>query len=113
MASYLADRSRISGLFFLGYPLHSPGKTDQLRDAHLYTIAKPMFFASGTRDPFARFDLLQRALERIGSNAANYFVEGGGHSFELPKKSGIREEETNQAVAKALPDWLMDFRPRS
>jgi predicted alpha/beta-hydrolase family hydrolase len=28
----------VSKLVFLGYPLHAPGKTDQLRDAHLYSI---------------------------------------------------------------------------
>jgi hypothetical protein len=106
IASYLAQRDVVAGLFFLGYPLHPPGKPDQLRDAHLYSISKPMFFASGTKDPFARFDLLQQTLHRIGSVATPFFVEGGGHSFELPKKSGIKREETCSSVADALLQWL-------
>jgi predicted alpha/beta-hydrolase family hydrolase len=34
----------VQGLVFLGYPLHPPGKKDQLRDAHLYDIGVPMLF---------------------------------------------------------------------
>lgn len=106
MASYIADDSRVRGLLFLGYPLHAPGKTEQLRDEHLYTIHKPMFFASGTKDPFAQHDLLQRTISKIGSFADTHFVEGGGHSFELPKKSGKSETEILNEVLLALLGWL-------
>jgi predicted alpha/beta-hydrolase family hydrolase len=40
----------VSKLVFLGYPLHAPGKKDQIRDAHLHTISIPMLFLAGTRD---------------------------------------------------------------
>jgi predicted alpha/beta-hydrolase family hydrolase len=106
MASYLAGEARVAGLFFLGYPLHPPGKPDQLRDQHLYNIRKPILFAGGTKDPFARFDLLERTLERIGKYATTYFVDGGGHSFELPKKSGRTEGEVLDGVLQALLAWL-------
>jgi predicted alpha/beta-hydrolase family hydrolase len=106
IASYLADREEVIGLFFLGYPLHPPGKTEQLRDAHLYSIRKPMFFASGTKDPFAQSELLNKTLKKIGTFATTHLVAGGGHSFDLPKKSGISQEETNKAVAGALIQWL-------
>ena len=105
MASYIADRNRVAGLLFLGYPLHAPGKIDELRDEHLYSIGKPMFFASGTKDPFARFDLLQKTIKRIGRNASTYYVEGGGHSFEVPKKIGDART-IRQDVAHAIIRWL-------
>ena len=38
----------VSGLVFLGYPLHPPGKPEQRRDAHLPAIAQPMLFVQGT-----------------------------------------------------------------
>jgi predicted alpha/beta-hydrolase family hydrolase len=105
MASYIADRKRVAALLFLGYPLHPPGKTEQLRDEHLYSVRKPMFFASGTKDPFARLDLLHKTIKKIGRFATAHYVEGGGHSFEVPKKIGdptqIREE-----VAMAVVRWL-------
>jgi predicted alpha/beta-hydrolase family hydrolase len=39
------------GLLLLAYPLHPPGKPEQLRDAHL-RITMPVLCFSGTRDPF-------------------------------------------------------------
>lgn len=106
MASYVADDARVAGLFFLGYPLHPPARTDQLRDEHLYSIRKPMLFASGTKDPFAQHDLLQRTIARIGDYAMTYFIGGGGHSFELPKKSGKTESEILNGVLQSLLAWL-------
>lgn len=101
IASYVADDPRVAGLLFLGYPLHPPGKTDQLRDQHLYDIGKPMLFVSGTKDPFAKFDLLERTIKKIGPLAQTYFVEGGGHSLELRGK-----KDTLPDAAKAILDWL-------
>jgi uncharacterized protein len=58
VASYIAaDTPALNGLVFLGYPLHPPGKPDQLRDQHLYGLKTPMLFISGTKDPFAERDL--------------------------------------------------------
>src|SRR5262249_30570229 len=38
VASYIAGEiPSAAGLIFLGYPLHPPGRTEQLRDEHLYT----------------------------------------------------------------------------
>ena len=42
----------LSGLVFLGYPLHPPGKPEQRRDAHLPAIAQPMLFVQGSKDAF-------------------------------------------------------------
>jgi predicted alpha/beta-hydrolase family hydrolase len=106
MASYLGNEERVSGLVFLGYPLHPPGKQDQLRDQHLYSIHKPMFFASGTKDPFARIELLSQTISKIGKYATKYLVNDGGHSFEVPKKSGKNSSEILDLVAKELLSFL-------
>jgi predicted alpha/beta-hydrolase family hydrolase len=42
----------IQGVILLGYPLHPPGKPDQLRAAHLTHIRVPLLFVQGSRDPF-------------------------------------------------------------
>lgn len=52
-----------SGLVFLGYPLHPPGKPERIRDAHLVNIAVPMLFLQGTRDLFALPDLLHQTVK--------------------------------------------------
>lgn len=83
VASYIAgDTPGVSGLVFLGYPLHPPGKQDQLRDQHLYSLQFPMLFLSGTKDPFAQHDLLERVVEKIGERATLIWFEGGDHSLK-------------------------------
>lgn len=106
IASYLGAEERVAGLFFLGYPLHPPGKPEQLRDAHLYSIRKSMFFASGTKDPFAREDLFEQTIKRLGKHATTHLIEDGGHSFEVPKRSGRSKDEILQTVCEFLLIWL-------
>lgn len=103
MASYIAGDPRVAGLLFLGYPLHAPGKFEELRDEHLYSIRKPMFFASGTKDPFARIDLLQKTVKKIGKYATTFLIPDAGHSFEVGRKS---DPKIWQNVAARIVEWL-------
>src|SRR5690606_23598917 len=48
----------VVGLAFLGFPLHPPGKASDDRAVHLAEVKVPMLFLQGTRDEFARLDLL-------------------------------------------------------
>lgn len=79
----VADGMEATGLVYLGYPLHAPGKPEKLRDEHLYGITAPMLFLQGTRDTFATPDILAGVVARIGSNAVLQWVEGGDHSFAV------------------------------
>jgi predicted alpha/beta-hydrolase family hydrolase len=106
IASYIANHPRVSGLLFLGYPLHPPGKPDQLRDQHLYEIRKPMLFVSGTKDPFAQIDLLKRTLNKIGDYASYHLVDGAGHSLEVPRKSGRSTQDVLQSSLSVILNWL-------
>jgi uncharacterized protein len=87
MASMLAaeqgDRFPGRALVFFGYPLHAPGRADQIRDAHLPSIAVPMLFIEGTEDPFARFDLISGVVKALEPLASMHVVEGGDHSFRV------------------------------
>jgi uncharacterized protein len=100
-----SDRVDVDGLFFLGYPLHPPGRTDQLRDEHLYKIKKPMLFLSGTRDSFARKDLLEKVVANIGPYAQIHWIEHGDHSFKTTESSEGRSSGTEEALAYLL-EWL-------
>jgi hypothetical protein len=79
----VADGLRAAGLVFVGYPLHPPGKPERIRDAHLPSIRVPMLFLQGTRDSFARPDLLEKTIHRLGERATLHPVEGGDHSFRI------------------------------
>lgn len=86
VASYVAkDTPGIFGLTFLGYPLHPPGQHSNLRDEHLYDLDLGMVFVSGTRDPFAKKELLDRVTSKIGSRARLVWIEGGDHSLKVNK----------------------------
>jgi predicted alpha/beta-hydrolase family hydrolase len=96
------------GLVFLAYPLHPPGQHEKLRDAHLDRIAVPMLFVQGTRDAFARRDLLDAVLSRLGPRARLHSVEGGDHSFGVPKSSGRRAADVEAEILTAIEKWLQD-----
>ncbi|MFD5864824.1 alpha/beta family hydrolase [Agromyces sp. NPDC127015] len=73
-----------SGLVFLGYPLHAPGKADKPRDEHLPGITMPMLFLQGRNDPFAiPNEQLDAVAERVGPNAVVEWIDGANHSFEV------------------------------
>ena len=102
VASYIAGEMRgVSGLVFLGYPLHPPGKTDQLRDEHLYTLNLPMLFISGAKDPFAERDLLEKVVAKIGTKATLVWVEGGDHSL----KRGRNDQASLSMAVDAIHNW--------
>jgi uncharacterized protein len=94
------------GLVFLGYPLHPPGRFDTLRDRHLPTITAPMLFVQGTRDAFARADLLAAVLGGLGERATLHSIEGGDHSFAVPRRTGRAPAQIEAEVAAALGSWL-------
>jgi len=102
----VAAGARADGLAFLGYPLHPPGQFEKRREAHLPGIAAPMLFLQGTRDTFAREDLLQALLERLGPRAALVPVREADHSFGVRKRSGRTPEDVLAEVRTALLDWL-------
>lgn len=103
VASYIAgDTPGVSGLVFLGFPLHPPGKEDQLRDHHLYSLKLPMLFISGTKDTFARRDLLESVVRKIGGSATLVWVEGGDHSL---KRSRTDQDSLVSAI-DTIDQWI-------
>ncbi len=95
----------VRGLFFLGFPLHPPGKPGIERGAHLASVAVPMLFLQGTRDDFADLALLRPLVERLWPLAALELFEDADHSFHVPKASGRSDGEVLAAVLDALAGW--------
>jgi uncharacterized protein len=98
-----AEGMPAAGLVFLGYPLHAPGRPDQVRDEHLYGLPQPMLFLQGTKDPFAEPDVLQRVLRKLRDRATYVPFDGAGHSFERSRKDDPR------ANAAALVPHVVAF----
>jgi hypothetical protein len=102
----LASGLAADGLVLLAYPLHPPGRPERLRDRHLGQIACPMLFVQGTRDAFARWDLLTAVLARLGSAATLATVRDGDHAFAVPRRTGEPPAEVEAAIHTAVLDWL-------
>jgi uncharacterized protein len=96
----------VAALIFLGYPLHAPGRTDQLRDAHLYDITMPMLFFAGTKDPLCNLDTLHRVLGRLKGRIDLETVEGGNHSFKLPASSSRSEADVHRQIVEKSIAWI-------
>ena len=101
-----ADQMEVEALIFLGYPLHAPGRTDKLRYAHLYEIKRPMLFFAGTRDPLCNLEKLREVLQRLPGMADLEIVDGGDHSFKLPKSSSRAAESVYRQIADKSLQWL-------
>jgi len=91
-----------AGLVFLAYPLHPPGKPERLRDDHLKKITAPMLFLQGTRDSFARPDLLEKTIANLPT-ATLHAVENGDHSHKVP---GRPASDVTKELVDATIDWL-------
>jgi uncharacterized protein len=102
----VAAGERADGLVFLAYPLHPPGQFEKRREAHLPRIESPMLFVQGTRDAFAREDLLDALLARLGPRAELHRVHHADHSFGVLKRSGRTPREVQEEVTSTLIDWL-------
>jgi uncharacterized protein len=96
----------VTRLIFLGYPLHSPANQNVLRDAHLYRIHTPMLFFAGTRDRLCNLDRLKGVLSRIQADWRLSVVEGGDHSFRVPKSLGIAQNTVYKNLADQTIRWL-------
>lgn len=107
IASHLAAEGfPLRGLVFLAYPLHPPRQPHLLRTAHLGAIAVPMLFLQGSRDAFARMDLLRPAVAALPA-ATLHVIEGADHSFRV---AGRSPAEVVQELAGATVDWMADKR---
>jgi len=82
----VADGFPARGLVLLSYPLHPPGQPHRLRTAHLKTISVPMLFLQGSRDAFARDDLLRQTIAALPA-ARLHVVAGGDHGLTVKGRS--------------------------
>ena len=96
----------VEGLIFLGYPLHPEGDPSRLRDAHLYRVGAPMLFFAGTRDRLCDLSTLRGVLGKVPAPWTLELIEGGDHSFALPKAMGVPQADVFARIVKTSIRWL-------
>src|SRR5215469_4174963 len=99
-ASMLLQEEPVAdGLLLLSYPLHPPGKPDQLRTEHLPKLQVPILFVEGTRDPFGSIEEIQAARKLIPASTDLLIVENAGHDLGFKGKAH-REELPAKVLAR-------------
>jgi predicted alpha/beta-hydrolase family hydrolase len=100
----------VRGIVLLGYPLHPPGRPDQMRDAHLPSIRPPMLFIQGSRDVFGTPEELRPVLQKVTPAATLHVVEGGDHSFKLGGRDATRQSELYDRIQRTITDWIASLK---
>jgi predicted alpha/beta-hydrolase family hydrolase len=97
---------KLSGIVLLGYPLHPPGRPDQMRDAHLPSVKRPMLFVQGSRDTFGTPDELRPVLAKLSPAPTLHVVEGGDHSFKVSGRNAPKQTELYDGIQNLIADWM-------
>ena len=98
--------SQLAGLVLLGYPLHPPGKPEQLRDKHLKDISAPILFVQGSRDAFGTPEELRAVIKNFDLRATLYVIESGDHSFKVPKSAAVPQPQIYENAMNEIARWL-------
>ena len=108
IASQVVAESRddVAAVVLLGYPLHPPGKPEQLRDKHLKDIRVPMLFVQGSRDAFGTSEEIRAVIKNHHLPATLYVIDGGDHSFKVPKSSGLPQQQVYENMMDEISRWL-------
>lgn len=103
ICSMAVAQSRVAaaGLVLICYPLHPPGKRDQLRVEHFAAITVPCLFVSGTRDPFGTRDEVEAHTTAITGPVTHEWLEGLGHDLK----------GADARVAAIVAAWLTSLAP--
>ncbi|MDR2861027.1 MAG: dienelactone hydrolase family protein [Syntrophobacterales bacterium] len=103
-----------AGLIFLGYPLHPIDQMENIQAEHFAKIAAPMLFFAGTRDPFCSLAAIKTIFSSMNLNASSRLeiVDGGDHSFEVPKAFYLPTKEIYKHMVKKTLQWRSKTFPK-
>jgi len=102
-----------AGLIFLGYPLHPMEEPEKVKADHFEKITAPMLFFAGTRDPYCYLPPLKKIFAmNLNANSRLEIVEGGDHSFEVPKAFYLPTDEIYRHMVKKTLQWCNKVFPR-
>ena len=97
----VADGLPAAALVLVAYPLHPPGRPDNLRTAHLPALTVPCLFVQGTRDPFGSPDELTAATATIPGPVTHEWIDGGRHDLK----------GADHRIGELVAAWLSDLAP--
>lgn len=90
------DPVDVAGLILISYPLHPPGKPDNLRTEHLPGVKIPTLVISGTKDTFGTPQELKKWMKKIKGPLTWNLLEGKGHDLK----------GCDDAISTGVQGWL-------
>jgi uncharacterized protein len=105
-AQALSPLPGVSGLAFLGFPLHAAGHPSEERAAHLFEVEIPMLFLLGTRDSLADIGLMRKLVANLGKRGTLVTVADGDHSFHVPARTGRSVADVRTEMLDAFAGWI-------
>jgi len=105
MVSHLAaekENLKISGIIYVGFPLHAPGKPSTERAQHVAAIRYPQLFLQGTNDALADIRLIRKLMPTLPDAKLKEY-EDADHSF---KQKGKKHATVIQHLAEDVVTWL-------
>jgi predicted alpha/beta-hydrolase family hydrolase len=105
-AQAAAPLDAVRGIVLLGFPLHAARQPVGTRAEHLARVTVPLLFIQGTRDPLAGLDEMRAVCDGLGPRVTLHVVDGGDHSFAVPKADGRGSEAVLGEVAAAVAGWI-------
>jgi predicted alpha/beta-hydrolase family hydrolase len=97
----VAEGMLAAGLVLLSYPLHPPGRPENLRVEHFPSIYVPVLLVSGDKDPFGSPAEFERQVAAIKGPVTQVWLPGGHDP-----KGG------DAPIAEAVTTWLATLRTR-
>lgn len=96
------DPLQVAGLILVSYPLHPPGKPENLRTGHFPRITVPTLCISGTKDTFGTPAELRKHFRRVRGDVTWSLVEKKGHDLK----------DCDELVAETVRAWVKPPRRR-
>lgn len=92
-----------AGLVLCSYPLHPPGRPEQLRTAHLGEIRVPCLVVHGTKDTFGSPEELSHAFAAVPGGVRFLQVDRAAHDLKTPAGFGVL---AGRVAAAAIEQFL-------
>jgi hypothetical protein len=107
MATHLAAQGLdgLAGVVVFGYPLHPPGKPEQIRVSHLPAIRTPVLIVQGERDTFGTPSEIEGAIQSMTSPVTLHAIPGGDHSLAV---RGRDKAAVFDGVVRTAASWILD-----
>lgn len=102
-----AECKTADGLLLFSYPLHPPGQTEKLRDAHLTSIQTPTLQFNGTRDEFCDLEIMSGIASGLDPSIWRLvWLEGADHALGVKRSSEWNRADTEDAILATCRHWL-------